>query len=256
MAEDPSITLDRLLKLRRATRALADFLEAELRGHLDTLAPLLRPKRLLGDTIAGESTESTHESAQAFRELSELYHRVRERPFKLRPNLLTSPLAAIRVKVELSRWETAWTAPDGRKRLWVASPLTWVLSYPGACRADSLGRMLAGEEPRNEAEIHQFIVNAGILHLLLERTPGLAKLFAGLRFVLESRRVPELGDLPLPTVRSVIPSVRPSAQVMIDAAELAGLGTFEEVIDPAAASALEDPLRTRVERVLAEHQAV
>jgi hypothetical protein len=57
-------------------------------------------------------------------------------------------------------------------------------------------------------------------------------------------------------VRSVIPSVRPSAQVMIDASEMAGLGTFEEVVDPNAAASLEDPLRTRLERLLAEHQAV
>jgi hypothetical protein len=160
------------------------------------------------------------------------------------------------VKLELSRWETAWTAPGGGKKLWVSSPLTWVLSYPGACRAESVNRMLTGEEPRNEGEIHQFVVNAGILHLLLARSPGIGKLFSGLRYVIESRRVPELGDLPLPIVRSVIPSVRPSAQVMIDASEMAGLGTFEEVVDPNAAASLEDPLRTRLERLLAEHQAV
>ena len=65
MAEDPSITLERLLKLRRATRALSDFLEGELRSHLDTIAPLLRPKRLLGNLIAGESTESYHDSDRA-----------------------------------------------------------------------------------------------------------------------------------------------------------------------------------------------
>jgi hypothetical protein len=252
MAEDPSITLDRLLKLRRATRALAEFLEGELRAYLDTVAPLLRPKRLLGNLIQGESTESYYDSDRAFQELQQLWAKVSERPFRLRAHL-TSPIPAIRVKLELSRWEELWTAPSGGKKLWVSSPLSWVLSYPGACRLDSLHKMLVGEEQRNEAEMHQFVLNACILHLLLERTPGITKLFAGLRYAVEVRRVAPLGELPLVVVRSAIPSVRPSAQVMIDASELAGLGTFEEVLDAAAAHALKDPLRARVEELLAEH---
>jgi hypothetical protein len=255
MAEDASITLDRLLKLRRATRALSDFLEGELRGHLDTIAPLLRPKRLLGTLIAGESTETYHDSEQVFQELQQLWAEVCERPFRLRSHL-SSPIPSIRVKLELSRWEEAWVSPGGGKRLWVSSPLTWVLGYPGGCRLESLIRMLAGEKPRNEGEIHQFVLNSCILHLLLDRTPGISKLLAGLRFPLEVRRTPELGALPLVIVRSAIPSVRPSAQVMEDAAELAGLGTFEEVVDPAASRSLEDPLRARVEKLLAENGAI
>jgi len=252
MPEDPSITLERLLKLRRATRALADFLESELRAYLDTVAPLLRPKRLLGNLIQGESTESYYDSDRAFAELQQLWAKVSERPFRLRAHL-TSPIPAIRVKLELSRWEELWTAPSGGKKLWVSSPLSWVVSYPGACRLDSLNKMLVGEEQRNEAEMHQFVLNACILNLLLERTPGIPKLLAGLRYALEVRRVAALGDLPLVVVRSAIPSVRPSAQVMIDAAELAGLGTFEEVLDASAARALKDPLRARVEELMAEH---
>jgi hypothetical protein len=254
MSEDPRITLDRLLKLRRATRALAESLEAELRGHLDTLAPLLRPKRLLGNWIAGESTESHHDSERAFQELQALFNQVCERPFRLRSHL-SSPIPAIRVKIELYRWEEAWTAPGGAKKLWVSSPLTWVLGYPGACRFDSLSRMLAGDEPRNEGEIHQFVLNTCILHLVLERTPGVAKLLTDLRYQLEVRRMPQFGALPLVVVRSAIPSVRPSPAVMIDAAELAGPGTFEEVIDSDAALALEDPLRMRAEKLLTEHGA-
>src|SRR5208283_5257011 len=151
------ITLERLLKLRRATRALADFLESELRAYLDTVAPLLRPKRLLGNLIQGESTESYYDSDRAFAELQQLWAKVSERPFRLRAHL-TSPIPAIRVKLELSRWE----------KLWVSSPLSWVVSYPGACRLDSLNKMLVGEEQRNEAEMHQFVLNACILNLLLE----------------------------------------------------------------------------------------
>lgn len=251
MREDSSITLERLLKLRRATRAVSDQLERELRGYLETLAPLLRPKRLLGDFIAGESTESYPEAEKTFGELQELYRSVAERPFRLRPSL-QRPVPAIRVRLEIQPWEEPWQPDDGGRGLRVVSPLAWTLSYPGACSVGSLRRMLAGEEPRNEGEIQQFVLNGCILHLLLERSPGVLRLVRGLRYELETRRAPDLGDLPVPVIQSVVPSARPPAPVMREAADLAGLEQFEAVIDPEASRSLEDPLRALLEKQLAE----
>jgi hypothetical protein len=249
MPEDPSITRERLLDLRRATRTLSDSLENELKGYLQSLAPLGRPKRLLGDLIAGESTESYPEAEKAFQELQELYREVCQRPFRLHA-VLSKPIPAIRVRLEIHPWEEAWSSPDGTRRLIVESPFAWILGYPGACSLRSLRGMLAGEDARNEEEIQQFVLNCCILHLLLERTPGFAKLLTGLRFNLETRHAPDLGSLPIPVIASVIPSVRPAADVMLEAAAMAGLGRFEEVVDPNAASTLVDPLRARLERAL------
>ncbi len=100
MSEDAAITLEALLKLRRATQGVADATRAELQGHLDTLAPLLRPKLLLGDLIAGESSEVRPEAESHHRELCELFASVAKRPFRLSPNL-PRPLPAIRVRLEL-----------------------------------------------------------------------------------------------------------------------------------------------------------
>ncbi len=252
--EDTRITLERLLELRRATAALSDELEKELKGHLETLSPLVRPKRLLGDLIAGESAEAYPEAAKAFEDLQELYGRVAVRPFRLRSSL-PRPIPAIRVRLEIYPWEETWFSPGGDRRLGVVSPLAWCLTYPGGCSLRSLRRMLEGGEPRNEAEIHQFVLNGCILHLLLERTPGFGRILAGLRYALETRRVPELGELPIPVLGSVIPSVRPAPQVMLQAAELAGLSRFEEVVDPAALDGLEDPLRARLARALESARA-
>lgn len=254
MGEERDISLERLLKLRRATRALADDLEQELRGYLETLAPLVRPKRLLGDLIAGASTESYPDAEKAFAQLQELFGKVAERPFRLRPHL-DRPVPAIRVRLEIHPWEELWDAPQGGRRLRVVSPLTWTLSYPGGCSLGSLRRMLAGEEPRNDEEIRQFVLNGCILHLLLERSPGFGRLLRGLRFELDVQRPADLGEVPVPVLRSVLPSVRPPPQVMLDAAEMAGLSQFEEVIDPDAAQHLEDPLRSRLEARLGEHGA-
>jgi hypothetical protein len=249
MAEDASITLDRLRDLRRVTQAMSEDLEKELRGYLETLAPIVRPKRLLGDLIAGESTETYPDSEKAFQELQELFRRVSERPFRLRPTL-PKPIPSIRVRLEIYPWEEVWEPAGGGRGLAIVSPFAWTLTFPGACSLRDLRRMLAGDEARDENKIHQLVLNACILHLLIERTPGLASILAGLRYSVETRRAADLGELPIPVVRSEVGSVRPPAQVMVDAAAFAGQDLFEEVIDPNALETLQDPLRMRLAKHL------
>jgi hypothetical protein len=249
MAEDSEITLERLRELRRVTRSVSDELEKELRGFLETLAPIVRPKRLLGDLVVGESTESYPDAEKAFAELQEHFRSVSERPFRVRP-FLPKPVPAIRVRLEIYPWEELWQPPEGGRRLAVISPFAWTLTYPGACSLRDLRRMLAGEEARDENKIQQFVLNGCILQMLIERTPGLASILAGLRYALEVRRAPDLGAVPIPIVRSVLGSVRPAPRVMVDAAAYAGQDLFEEVIDPRALEGLVDPLRAKLEKHL------
>lgn len=250
MSENARITLQDLPRLRRITRGLAEALEPELRSHLEFLAPLLRPKRLLGDFVAGQSTESYPDAEDAYAELARIYEKV-YKPLHLHPKL-PKPIPSIRVRLEISPWEEV-AAPGDAKQLTVVSPLTWVLSYPGACGVSELRAMLAGHQDRNDEEVRQFALNCGILSLLLERTPGFARLMRGLRYEVETRHLPECPDLAVPLIRSEIPSVRPPGQVMLEAAELAGLAIFEEVIDPDVLEQVKDPLQAKVEKLLAEH---
>lgn len=247
MAEDPGITLDRLPDLRRVTRGVSDELDKELKGYLETLAPIVRPKRLLGDLVSGESTESYPDSEKAWKDLQDLYRKVSERPFRLRPTL-NKPLPAIRVRLEAYPWEEIWEPAGGGRGLAIVSPFAWTLTYPGACSLRDLRRMLSGEEARDDTKIQQFVLNSCILHLLIERTPGFAGILAGLRYAFETRRARDLGEVPIPVVRSVVGSVRPAAQVMVNAAAFAGQDLFEEVIDPSAHDSLEDPLRSRLQK--------
>lgn len=248
MSEDASITLERLLELRRVTSALASDLEAELRGHLETLAPLLRPKLLLGDFVAGQSAESRPDAQAAFQALTATWSRVAPKPFRLLSRL-DSPIPAIRVRLELHPLEDMLEVAPG-KRLAIVSPFAWVLTYPGACSPRSLRRMLAGEEARNEDEIRQFVLHGCILQALVERSPGLVALFGALRYRLETRRLDGFGELPVAVIASELPSTRPSARVMLDAADLAGQSSFREVIDVPRAQALADPLRARIDAAL------
>ncbi len=248
MSEDASITLERLLELRRVTSALASELESELRGHLETLAPLLRPKLLLGDFIAGQSVESRPDAEAAFQTLSATWARVAPKPFRLLARL-DSPIPAIRVRLELHPLEDVVEVVPG-KRLAIVAPFAWAVTYPGASSPRSLRRMLAGEEARNEDEIRQFVLHGCILQALVERSPGLVALLGALRFRLETRRLDGFGELPVAVISSEIPSTRPSLKVMLDAADLAGQSSFREVIDVPKARALADPLRARIETAL------
>jgi hypothetical protein len=248
MTENAEITLQQLPRLRRITRGLAEALEPELRSHLEFLAPLLRPKRLLGDLVAGQSTESYPDVEDAYAELEKIYEKVYH-PLRLHPKL-PKPIPAIRVRLEICPWEES--AAAGQRQINVVSPLTWVLSYPGACGVGDLRAMLAGRQERDEEGIRQFAIHSGILSLLLERMPGFARLMRNLRYEVESRRLAECGELSIPVIRSQIPSVRPPPDVMCEAADLAGLASFEEVVDPASLERVKDPLQAKVEKLLAE----
>src|SRR5579872_5501327 len=55
-------SIQRLLSLRKLTRAIADLLRAELKDYLSALAPLFRPRNVLGDYVQGASKEGTRGS--------------------------------------------------------------------------------------------------------------------------------------------------------------------------------------------------
>ena len=68
-----------LLVLRKLTRAIADVVRAQMTEHLATLAPLLRPKMVLGDHVEDGTKESTRRSDKAFKELQALYETIVDR---------------------------------------------------------------------------------------------------------------------------------------------------------------------------------
>ena len=248
MSEDAGITLEELLRLRRATQVVADATRAELQGHLDTLAPLLRPKLLLGDFIAGESSEARPQAEAGYRELCERFASVAQRPFRQSPNL-PKPLPAIRVRLELHPLEEPVSVAG--KSLTVVYPFAWAFTYPGACSLGELRAMLSGAEERKDDEIRQFLLHCCILSMQLERAPKAVELLGALRYQLGTETLVGLGELRVPVVRSAILSTRPGAQVMADAADMAGQSTFSEVIALERARALEDPLQRRLEEALA-----
>jgi hypothetical protein len=84
-----------LLVLRKLTRAIADVVRAQMTEYLATLAPLLRPKMVLGEHVEDGTKESIRRSDKAFKELQSLYETVSTaKPFNL-PRELTLPLRLV-----------------------------------------------------------------------------------------------------------------------------------------------------------------
>src|SRR3954468_23776030 len=79
-----------LLVLRKLTRAIADVVRAQMTEYLATLAPLLRPRMVLGDYVEDGSREAGRRSEKAYKELVALYESTAvPKPFTLQRELPT-----------------------------------------------------------------------------------------------------------------------------------------------------------------------
>src|SRR5215467_13349835 len=99
-----SLNVEQLLHLHTLTKGISKFCQKQLRGYLDTMALLFRPRRILGEAIEGGETESVGGSDRTLAELRELYRRVALRPFDLRPEL-SVPLESISTQMQIHEWE-------------------------------------------------------------------------------------------------------------------------------------------------------
>ena len=94
-------SIQRLLSLRKLTRAIADLLRAELKDYLSAMAPMLRPRNVLGDYVQGASKEGSRGSEKALLELQRLYATVASaKPYHL-TNELKPPFEIVSSMPEL-----------------------------------------------------------------------------------------------------------------------------------------------------------
>src|ERR1700728_4389450 len=101
-AED--LKIEQLLHLHTLTKDVAKLCQKQLRGYLDTIALLFRPRRILGDAMEGAERESVGGSDRTVAELREIYRKVAARPFALRPEL-SIPLESVSTQMQLYEWE-------------------------------------------------------------------------------------------------------------------------------------------------------
>src|SRR5262245_40242284 len=186
-----SLSVEQLLRLPTITKEVSKFCQKQLRGYLETLALLFRPRRILGEAIEGGEKESVGGSDKTLAELRELYRKAALRPFDLRPEL-SVPLESISTQMQLHEWEYLHETKTDRgwQSIKVTSPLTWVIAYSSSY---SLGQVLAGREERDPEAVRAFVLRACVLHLHFTKFPAISDLFAGLRYRVEVRNSPQMG---------------------------------------------------------------
>jgi hypothetical protein len=188
----------------------------------------------------------------ALKRLREKYREVCGKPFALPAEFDESALADMDSRLELYPWEYSHDASNERekKTITVACPVKWALSYTSGYTVAQLREVVAGKRERRQEEVRQFILNAITVQLVLAKFPGIARLLKDLRYEVESDKCQGLGDLPLVTIRSILPSFRPSDDIILAATRLSGVPAFIELIDFDVLPNLEDPLKTKIQEKL------
>jgi hypothetical protein len=250
---DDGIDLQRLLALRKLTRAVSDALTAEMRDALTTLAPLLAPRTVLGDFVQGASKTTVRGADRVWKEVEGLYAAIAPKaPFNLARDL-KPPLEIPGTVLEMAPLQYRHTARTEREPhpITVTKPLEWILSYS----AHGPGRLreLLADPNRDGAELQRAVVLAIVLHLVLARQAGVAKILAALRFPVETRRLPEFAELPMTVLACVVPTIRPRDAIVIESTEMTGASVFQEVVDVAAMRGLADPFRERLLELARAH---
>src|SRR5262245_3878383 len=194
---DDNFTIQRLLLLRKVTRAVGDLLRGQLKDYLHTLEPLLRPRVVLGEFVAGSSKEVVGGAEKVFKDLQAAYEAVAgTKPYNL-PKELKPPVDVLSATLELSPVDYAHTARTERetKAVAVTSPLRWILSYSGF--GPRRLRELLAAKARSGDDLRECVLHALLLQTVLARQTGVGKIFEALQFPLSTGKRPEFGELPL-----------------------------------------------------------
>src|SRR5580658_6011105 len=151
----------KLLGLHGLTKNISQACLRHLKSHIEAMAPLFRPRRILGDHMEGSGKEPVSSGDRNLAELQELYARVAVKPFSLRPEL-RAPLESVSTQFQLDEWE--YTHATETERGWssirVTTPLTWVLSYATSYSLGSLRGVVSGVGQRDPEAVRAFVLRA------------------------------------------------------------------------------------------------
>jgi hypothetical protein len=241
----------KLLGLHDLTKNVAQACLRQLKSHMDTMAPLFRPRRFLGDHMDGAGREGASAPDRNLADFKELYARVAPKPFDLRPELRT-PLESVATQFQFDEWEYTHAAENDRgwRSIRVTTPLTWVLTYNCSYSLATL-RAVAGGNGQKDAEgVRAYVLRACLMHELFAKVPALTSLLAGLRYRVEVRKSPQLGELPLVTISAPFQTFRPPDKLVALASGVAGGASFAEILNVESVHHLTDPLRDEALEIL------
>jgi hypothetical protein len=241
-----TVTLQDLPDLRRQTEAVSQFLRQQLSAHLETLRPVLAPERVFGKYAGGKTEVPGAERAVA--ELQQHYKPFTVKPYDLPADFDSNWLTLAGLALELHPWE--YTHQAQGKAITILSPVRWAMNFRASYTLAQVRAVLAGKETPRLDYLRQFVVNALVLQLLLARLPGLAQLFADLRYTLKTETPAEWRGLPVVTITSCLPSFRPADDLILAATAFSGVPAFIELIDVDGLRSPPDPLREKLQGIV------
>lgn len=247
---DESFSIQRLLILRKLTRAVAELLREQLTDYLSTFAPLLRPKSTLGDYIHTSTKESARGADKAFKDLQSLYEEIApQKPFNLNKPL-QPPIDIISSTIEMLPVNYLYDAKtEGEsKQVTVTQPLRWLVHYSGYA-PDRL-RELLRDRNRSAELLQEFIVHYLVMHSTMTKQTGVTAILERLHFTISADRVAEFGGLPLVYISSAVSTVRPPDNVIIESTEISGMPVFEEVVNTDEIARMRDSLKERLSELV------
>ncbi len=252
MAEE--FTTQRLLVLRKLTRAMADLLRGHAKEYLATFAPIFRPRSILGGYTETNPKETVPGAERAFKELQALYESVAGSKVFGLPKELNPPIELTSSTLEITPVEYLHQAQaDGgtAKAVIMTAPLRWVMSYTGF--APRRFKELLAERNRNTAQVQDFLLHYLVLQVVIARQAGLKKVFDALNLPLSTGKLPEFGELPMAFLSCPVGTLRPPDNVIIESTELSGSDAFEEVVSLEDVAKLRNPFKDQLEELVRGH---
>jgi hypothetical protein len=239
--------IQRMLELRKLTRAIAELLRGQLREYLTLLAPLYHPRTMLGEYIQGNAKDALIGATAAFKELQANYDSVaRSKPFNLLKEM-KAPLNMFGGVLEMTAVDYTHkaTADQTSKNVTVTLPFKWIVSYPGYSPLRL--REMASDRDRSAEELQESILHYLALHQVMTKQTNLTKLLEALHFpVNPNERLPGFGDLPITVISASVSTIRPPDNVIIESTEVSGVNAFEEIVKVSDIIELRDPLSDRM----------
>jgi hypothetical protein len=245
----------KLLSLHTLTKDVAQASLRHLKAQIEAMSPLFRPRRFLGDNIEATGKESVPAADRNLADLQELYAKAAVKPFDLRPEL-RAPLESVTTQLQFDEWEyTHATETDkGWQSIRVITPLTWVITFASSYSLATLRGVVAGSGQRDADAVRAFVLRTCLMSELFAKLPAMKELFEALRYKVEVRKSPHLGELPLVTISAPFRTFRPADSLVVMAAGLSGGHSFTEVLDVESVRNLEDPLRDEVVDLIRRHK--
>jgi hypothetical protein len=244
-----TLSIEQLAELREKTDAISQHIQGQLAAHLETIRSLLSPRWVLGTHVEAGEGDVLPGADRAFDRLIEEYQTHHGRPFSLPRDLQGDPIK-IDERLDLHPWEYKTVVGEEGKEVTVTAPLRWVLNYRSGYSPGRLREHVVERKNLDRDDAQRFVVSSLVLKALFEKYEGLRNLLRDLRFTLHTEPYDGLGELPLVSISSCVPSFRPADDVVLQATKFSGVPAFIEVVDTEAVKSLDDPIRAKIEEIL------